>query len=94
VCLSEYRAGGTCRLVTLDSKGSVLGQQEIRQDLVGLDIRGRQLLLQYSDTLELYDRRLSLRETAEGVLGIQRALLREKGDALLLRAYSAEICPF
>ena len=94
VCLSEYRAGGTCRLVTLDGKGSVLGQQEIRQDLVGLDICSKQLLLQYSDTLELYDRRLFLQGTADGVLGIQQAILREKGDALLLRAYSAELCQF
>ncbi len=94
VCLSEYRAGGICRMVTLDGRGNVLAQQEIRQDLVGLDIRDRQLLLQYSDTLELYDRRLSLRGTASGVLGIQRALLRDRGDALLLRAYSAELCQF
>ena len=26
--------------------------------------------------------------------GIQQAILREKGDALLLRAYSAELCQF
>lgn len=90
LCLSQYRAGGESQLVTLDDSGMIASQTTLR-DLVGMDIRGRRLLLHFADGLVISDRQLTIRDNDAETLGIRQALLRERGDVLLLYAYYAEL---
>lgn len=90
LCLSQYRAGGESQLVTLDDSG-MIASQATQRDLVGMDVRGRRLLLHFADGLAISDRQLSLQDSDAATLGIKQALLRDRGDILLLSAYYAEI---
>ncbi len=90
LCLSQYRAGGESQLVTLDD-GGMIASQTTPRDLVGMDVRGRRLLLHFADGLVISDRQLALRDNDAETLGIRQALLRDRGDVLLLYAYYAEL---
>ena len=90
LCLSEYRAGAGGTLLTIDTEGSVLGQSAVEGDLLSLSASGRQLLFTTSGGLTLYSQSMQLLESEETLVTAKKALLRPKGDVLLLSSYSAE----
>lgn len=92
--LGKYRSGNAGTLVTLGQDGSLTGQLDIQRDLVSLSASGSRLLAYYSDELVLYSPELERQGSREDVVGLKGALLRDKGDCLLLSSYSAEVLKF
>lgn len=90
VYLSEYRAGTGGTLLTLDSEGAVLGNTTLDGDLISLSAQGRQVLYAAADRLELYSQSLQLIESSYELITAKHALLRPKGDVLLLSSYAAD----
>ena len=90
ICLSDYRAGAGGELVTLGADGAELGSCEISGDLISLSAIGKQLLAATSDALTLYSQTLEEVSREDTLMTAKQALLRPKGDVLLLSLYSAE----
>lgn len=90
VYISAYRSGGTGTLMTLDSRGQVLGTAELDRDVVSMSAVGRQLLVMTGSSLALYNQELVRQSANETLMTAKRAILRPGGDILLLHAYSAE----
>ena len=88
--ISAYRSGGTGTLLTLDSRGQVLGTAELDRDVISLSAVGRQLLVMTGSSLALYNQELVRQSANETLMTAKRAILRPAGDILLLHAYSAE----
>jgi len=94
VLLGKYRSGNAGILVTIGQDGSILGELDIQRDLVSLSASGNNLLAYYSDELVLYSQDLTQKGSHQDVVGIRGALLREKGDCILLSSYSAQVLKF
>lgn len=92
--LSEYRTGAAGTVVTLDSRGEVLGHAEMDKDMISMSASGKQLLVMSAGGLSLYSQDMSLSDSLEKLMTARSALLRPNGDALLLSAYSAELYKF
>ena len=88
--VSDYRSGAGGTLVTLDSRGEVLGTQTLERDVVSLSASGKQLLVMTGGGLVQYDQALVRQYANETLMTAKRAILRPGGDILLLSAYSAE----
>lgn len=88
--LSEYRAGAGGQLLTLDGEGTVLGQCQVEGSLISLSAQGRQVLFAASDGLSLYSQALQRIEYSDELVTAKQALLRPRGDVLLLSSYAAE----
>jgi hypothetical protein len=89
--LSKYLTGGQARLIALDSGGAELGAVDTERSLVSLSRSGTNTLALYSDGMVLYSETLAEAGTSSDVLGVQSALLRSDGRALMLSAYSGEV---
>ena len=94
VFLGKYRSGNAGKLVTIGQDGSLLAEKEVLQDLTSLSASAKKLLVNYSDELVLYSSELKQQGTYDDIIGTRGAILREKGDCLLLSSYSAEIFEF
>ena len=92
VCLSEQSTGGA--LVTLDRDGSILGSAETDGAVTALSAGSRRLLVATAGSLSLYSSQLELQKREETLVTAKQALLRPKGDVLLLSSYAAEIFAF
>lgn len=90
--LSEYRTGGSSRLITVDRNGEGKGQRSVEQrDVLSISAGNDVLLVLYSDALELVTETLSPVNSTTEILGVKKALLRRDGKCLLLSAYAAEL---
>lgn len=90
---SPYRAGGGT-LVTLDEDGNVLGSVQPESGISALSAAGRRLLAVTSGGISLYSQALEARGSESGLITAKAALLRPKGDVLLLSSYFAQIHTF
>ena len=90
VFVSAYRSGAGGTLLTLDSRGQVLGSAELDRDVISLSAVGKQVLAMTGDTLALYSQDMVRQSANETLMTAKRAILRPAGDILLLHAYSAE----
>ena len=90
---SPYRAGGGA-LVTLDENGNVLGSLQPESAISAISAAGRQLMAVSSGGIGLYSQSLEPRGAQPGLVTAKAALLRPKGDALLLSSYFAQIHTF
>lgn len=93
LCTSPYRSGGGC-LVTLDEDGNVLGSVQTESGISAISAAGRQLLAVTSGGISVYSQSLEPRGSETGLITAKAALLRPKGDALLLSSYFAQIHTF
>lgn len=88
--VSPYRTGGGT-LLTLDAQGSILGSVEPEGEIRSLSASGRRLLTVTAGGLSLYSQSLELQQTDESLITAKAALLRPKGDVLLLSSYFAQV---
>lgn len=93
VYISPYRTGGGT-LVTLDADGSVLGSVELGGEMIALSAADRRLLTVTAGGLSLYSQSLELQKSEETLITAKTALLRPRGDALLLSSYFAQLHSF
>ena len=90
IFVSAYRSGAGGTLLTLDSRGQVLGQAELDRDVISLSAAGKQLLAMTGGSLALYSQDMVRQSANDTLMTAKRAILRPSGDILLLHAYSAE----
>ena len=95
LALSRYRSGSAEQLVTVNASGSELGKCETTGAVTGLSVNGKQVLVQYSDRLTLYNQQLDeIKSVEQNLLGVRRSVLLRRGAALLLSGSSAEVLAF
>lgn len=92
--LSQYRAGSTARLVTLDAGGRVLGTADVLSEIVSITASGAELLVLCPDGAILFSSSLNEKGQLGGLTGFKYALLRGRGEALLVSANFAEVYSF
>lgn len=90
LCLNVYSSGSGGMLVTVGPGGELLGYTETERNLLSMSISGRQLLVMTSGDLSLYSSDMGLLSQNETLMTAKKAILRERGDILLMSAYSAE----
>ncbi|MCM1149451.1 MAG: DUF5711 family protein [Butyricicoccus sp.] len=91
--ISPYRTGeGT--LVTLDADGKVLGSAEPEGEIIALSAAERKLLAVTAGGMSLYSQALELQDSMETLITAKAALLRPRGDVLLLSSYFAQLYSF
>lgn len=88
--ISPYRTGGGV-LVTLDADGAVLGTAEPEGEISSISASGRQLMTVTSGGISIYSQSLELQKSEEMLITAKCALLRPKGDVLLLSSYFAQL---
>lgn len=94
LALSPYRTGTTATLVSLDPTGTELGTAELDSGLVCLTASDLEIMALCSDGAILYSSSLSEKGRLDGLPGFKYALLRSRGEALLIAANYAEIYAF
>lgn len=94
VYLSDYTAGTAGSLISVDSSGSALGSAAISGNLISISANGKQLLACSSGNISLYSNTMELQKSEDTLITAKQALLRQKGDVLLLSSYSAELFDF
>lgn len=93
--LSRYRSGSAEQLVTVSASGSKLGTCETTGAVTSLSVNGKQVLVQYSDRLTLYNQQLDeIKSVEQNLLGVRRSVLLRRGAALLVSGSSAEVLAF
>ena len=89
------RQYGAEQLVTVNASGSELGKCETTGAVTSLSVNGKQVLVQYSDRLTLYNQQLDeIKSVEQNLLGVRRSVLLRRGAALLLSGSSAEVLAF
>ena len=89
------RQYGAEQLVTVNASGSELGKCETTVAVTSLSVNGKQVLVQYSDRLTLYNQQLDeIKSVEQNLLGVRRSVLLRRGAALLLSGSSAEVLAF
>ena len=92
LALSQYRSSSATKLVTISPSGEVLGETEPPDGLEGVSACGKQVLVQRGGKLTLYNQQLEELRSAETELhGVGRAILLQRGRALLLSDDSAQV---
>ena len=92
--LSPYRAGTTATLVSLDPTGVELGTAEVDSGIVCLTASDLEIMVLCSDGAILYNSSLAEKGRLTGLPGFKYALLRSRGEALLIASNYAEVYTF
>ncbi len=90
VHLCDYRTGTAGTLLSFSAAGEILGEIQTQREITSLCANGRRLLVTGPDGLELYSQALQQQQSEDMLITAKRALLRTKGDVLLLSSYAAE----
>ena len=91
LALGRHRSGSAARLITLDREGRLLGSLEVQGEVEGISAAGRWIAVRYPDRVTLYDQELKEKGSLENATGVQAALVREDGSAILVSGGSATV---
>lgn len=91
LALSKYLSSSASTIVTVGDSGEQLGQVDTDSELKGLSSSGRQVLALFSDGLSLYASSLNRTGGAEDVQNAKKALLRPRGDVIMIYTASAQL---
>ncbi len=94
LALSPYRTGTTATLVSLDPAGTELGTAALDSGLVCLTASDLEIMALCSDGAILYNSSLVEKGRLDGLPGFKYALLRSRGEALLIAPNYAEVYAF
>ena len=95
LALSRYRSGSAEQLVTVGASGNEIGKCSTTGAVTSLSVNGKQVLVQYSDRLTLYNQQLNeIKSVEQNLLGVRRSVLLRRGAALLVSGSSAEVLAF
>ena len=89
--LNRYQSGSAGKLVTVDADGQVLGELELREEVLDLSAAGRYLAVLYTDRCVIYSSALQEYASLVGTDGIRAVLQRADGSALLLGAEESRL---
>ncbi len=94
LALSPYRTGTTATLVSLDPAGTVLGTADVSSGIVCLTASDLEILVLSADGATLYNSSLVEKGQLTGLPGFKYAMLRSRGEALLIASNYAEVYKF
>ena len=89
--LGRLRNGGAARLVTLDREGRLLASLDVPEEVESISAAGRWISVLYPDMVRLYDPELQEKGSLENASGVQAALAREDGSAIIVAGGNATI---
>lgn len=92
--LSPYRSGSGATVVTVDPSGKELSSTEYAGEILSIDAAGNEFLVLDTACATLYGTNGAKRGTLSDVGGFKQALIRNKGEALLVAAGFAEVYKF
>ena len=92
--LSPYRAGTTATLVSVDPTGTELGTASVQSGIICLTAADLEVMVLCSDGAILYNSSLAEKGRLTGLPGFKYALLRSRGEALLIASNYAEVYSF
>lgn len=91
LALSKYLSGSASLVVTVGESGEALGTFAPESELKSIDACGKHVAILSSDGAAVYSPTLSRQGGTEDIQGVKRALLRKKGDTILVYSASAII---
>lgn len=92
--LSPYRSGSGATVVTIDGSGKELSSTAFAGEILSLDAAGNEFLVFDTASAVLFGANGSKKGTLSDVSGFKKALIRSKGEALLVAAGFAEVYKF
>ncbi len=92
--LSPYRSGSGASVAAVSGDGKELSATECAGELLSLDAAGSEFLILDTGSVVLYGANGAKRGTLSDVSGFKQALIRNRGEALLLAAGFAEVYKF
>lgn len=92
--LSPYRSGSGATVVTVDGSGKELSSTTFAGEILSLDAAGNEFLVFDTANAVLFGANGTKKGTLSDVSGFKKALIRSKGEALLIAAGFAEVYKF
>ncbi len=89
--LGKYQAGSANRILITDTSGNLLGTLEPETEVQSLHAAGKYLALRSSDRALLYDSELHLLGSLDSTTGIQAAMMRSTGSAVIISGGGAAV---
>ncbi len=89
--LGKYRAGSAGSLLILDTEGKLLAEKELSSEVNGLSASEKRFAVCYSDETVVYDSSLAELGRLQSTAGIQAAVMRSDGAAIIISGGGAAI---
>ncbi len=89
--LGHYQAGNNARILLADTAGSILRSLEISAETEGVSAAGKYLAVRFADETVLYDSEFNVLGSLQDAAGIQAAVMRSDGSALIISGGRAAI---
>ncbi len=89
--LGSYKAGSTGRVLIADLAGNLLHSVETEAETEGVSASGKYLAVRYTDEIVLYDTELNVLGSLQDTAGIQAAVMRSDGSAVIISGGKAAI---
>ncbi len=89
--LGEYKAGSAGRILLLDTEGNLLCEKEITSETNGLSASGKRFALRFSDETLVFDSALTELGRLQSTAGVQAAVMRPDGAAIIISGGGAAI---
>ena len=89
--LGRYKAGNTGRLLMVDTAGSLLRSLEVSAEIESISAAGKYIAVRYADETVLYDAEFQMIGGLEDTSGIQAAVMRSDGSAVIISGGRAAV---
>ncbi len=89
--LGKYRAGSGGKLLLLDTEGKLLAEKEVSAEVNGISASEKRLAVCFSDETVIYDSALAELGRLQSTAGIQEAVMRSDGAAIIISGGGAAI---
>jgi hypothetical protein len=89
--LGRYKAGSTGRILLVDTAGNLLTGMDTAAETQGVSASGKYLAVRDTDETTLYDTDLNVLGSLQDTAGIQAAVMRSDGSAVIISGGKAAI---
>jgi hypothetical protein len=89
--LGRYKAGNTGRILMADTAGNLLRSLEISAETESVSAAGKYIAVRYADETVLYDDEFRVTGSLEDTAGIQAAVMRSDGSAVIISGGRAAV---
>ena len=89
--LGRYKAGSAGRVLLTDTAGNPLRYLDTEAETEGISAAGKYLAVRYSDETVVYDTELNVLGSLQDTAGIQAAVMRADGSAVIISGGKAAV---
>ena len=89
--MGSYKAGSTGRILLSDTAGNILRSMDTTTETEGISAAGKYFAVRYSDETVLYDTDFNVLGSLQDTAGIQAAVMRSDGSAVIISGGRAAI---